>query len=203
MVSSRGLGDELDHGHQSVAQHMAEHDLAVAQALDLGQLDIIPGQLVHHIPPHPQRITCGGRQGQADDRQHAGRPHIAGGVQGREPEHRRAYDQHQRVHDQRRHCIDHHGISGTQPVRQLALEGSLHNADDDAADPRDAERDRAQAQRDTHPVADDPGNSHTVLNSPRGTKVQVEQLPIKTDQLFADGGRANRRLPELLLSAPG
>ena len=44
---------------------MLKHDLAGAQALDTGQLDIVAGQLIHHVAAGPQGIACNGCQRKA------------------------------------------------------------------------------------------------------------------------------------------
>ena len=166
---------------------MLEHDLAGAQALDTGQLDIIAGQLVHHVAAGPQSVACDRRQRQADDGQHAGRADITGGVQRGETQVFGAEDQHQRIGDQRRHSVDENGVGRADPVKDLVLEGGLQDAQHDAHQQRDAGGDQAEAHGDAEFLADDLHDGSAILDAAGSAEVQMEQVIVEVQQLGADG----------------
>ena len=165
---------------------MLEHDLAGAQALDTGQLDIIAGQLVHHVAAGPQGIACNGSQRKADDGQHAGRAHIPGGVQRGEAQVLGAEDQHQRIGHQGGHRVDENRVSRADPVQQLILERGLDNAHQHADHQRDAGGDEAQAHGDAELFTDDLDHGGTVLDAAGSAEVQVQQVVVEVDELGAD-----------------
>ena len=158
-----------------------------SEALDAGQLDIVAGQLIHHVAAGPQGIACDGSQRQADDGQHAGRADVAGRVQRGEAQILGAEHQHQRIGDQRGHRVDENGVGSADPVKDLVLEGGLQDAQQDAHHQRDAGRDQAEAHGDAELLADDLHDGGTVLDAAGSAEVQMEQVVVEVQQLGADG----------------
>ena len=166
---------------------MLKHDLAGAQALDTGQLDIVAGQLIHHVAAGPQGIACNGCQRKAGDGQHAGSTHIAGGIQRGESQVLGTKDQHQRIRHQRRDRVDEHGVGRADPVEYLVLECRLQDAHQHTDHQRDGGCREAQTHRDTKLFTNDLDHRGTVLDAAGSAEIQMQQVVIELDQLGGDG----------------
>ena len=172
-------GDQLDHGHHRIAEHVAEPDGAVGHALCPGQLDVVLVGLVHHVAAQPHTVA-GQSQGQN------GQHHCDGFALA--PKHGAvqqfgAVNLDQQEIDGVGHGLDDDDIRVAQFIQDAALVQRHGDTQDHAQRQRDCHRDQAEPQRNQDLGRQDLRDGHIFTITAGNTQVALENALQKAEHL--------------------